>query len=138
MDLLIAMGYGGPSEDAGRAIGQSGDDGVDGVIDQDPLGVDQIYLQAKRYGPTNSVGPGNIRDFYGAPSIKKATKGIFVTTSHFTSAAYQTAKNLGSRIVLIDGAQLAKLMIKYNIGCRDKNVLHIKQIDEGYFEEGTE
>jgi restriction system protein len=135
VDLLIAMGYGGTSEDAGRALGQSGDNGVDGVIDQDPLGVDQIYLQAKRYGPANSVGSGDIRDFYGALSIKKATKGIFVTTSHFTAAADQTARDLGSRIVLIDGSQLAKLMIKYNIGCRDKDVLHIKQIDEGYFDE---
>ncbi len=138
VDLLIAMGYGGTSEDAGRALGQSGDNGVDGVIDQDPLGVDQIYLQAKRYGPANSVGPGDIRDFYGALSIKKATKGIFVTTSHFTGAAEQTAKDLGSRIVLIDGPQLAKLMIKYNIGCRDKDVLHIKQIDEGYFDEAAD
>jgi restriction system protein len=138
VDLLIAMGYGGTSEDAGRALGQSGDNGVDGVIDQDPLGVDQIYLQAKRYGPANSVGPGDIRDFYGALSIKKATKGIFVTTSHFTGAAEQTAKDLGSRIVLIDGPQLAKLMIKYNIGCRDKDVLHIKQIDEGYFDEAED
>jgi restriction system protein len=138
VDLLIAMGYGGTSEDAGRALGQSGDNGVDGVIDQDPLGVDQIYLQAKRYGPTNSVGSGAIRDFYGALSIKKATKGIFVTTSHFTGAAEQSAKELGSRIVLIDGPQLAKLMIKYNIGCRDKDVLHIKQIDEGYFDEAAD
>lgn len=135
VDLLIAMGYGGTSENAGRALGQSGDNGVDGVIDQDPLGVDQIYLQAKRYGPANSVGPSDIRDFYGALSIKKATKGIFVTTSSFTGAAQQTAKDLGSRIVLIDGPQLAKLMTKYNIGCRDKDVLHIKQIDEGYFDE---
>lgn len=135
VDLLIAMGYGGTSEDAGRALGQSGDNGVDGVIDQDPLGVDQIYLQAKRYGPSNSVGPADIRDFYGALSIKKATKGIFVTTSHFTGAAEQTAKDLGSRIVLIDGPQLAKLMTKYNVGCRDKDVLYIKQIDEGYFDE---
>ena len=135
VDLFIAMGYGGTSEDAGRALGQTGDNGVDGVIDQDPLGVDQIYLQAKRYGPANSVGPGDIRDFYGALSIKKATKGIFVTTSNFTGAAQQTARDLGSRIVLIDGPQLAKLMIKYNVGCRDKDVLRIKQIDEGYFEE---
>ncbi|MBY8976863.1 restriction endonuclease [Rhodobacteraceae bacterium NNCM2] len=134
VDLLIAMGYGGTSEDAGRALGQSGDNGVDGVIDQDPLGVDQIYLQAKRYGAGNSVGSGDIRDFYGALSIKRATKGIFVTTSHFTGAADQAAKDLGSRIVLIDGPQLAKLMIKYNIGCRDKDVLHIKQIDEAYFD----
>lgn len=133
VDLLIAMGYGGTSEDAGRALGQSGDNGVDGVIDQDPLGVDQIYLQAKRYGAGNSVGPSDIRDFYGALSIKRATKGIFVTTSHFTGAAEQAANDLGSRIVLIDGPQLAKLMISYNIGCRDRDVLRIKQIDEGYF-----
>lgn len=136
VDLLVAMGYGGTSEDAGRALGQSGDNGVDGVIDQDPLGVDQIYLQAKRYGPGNSVGPGEIRDFYGALSINKATKGIFVTTSHFTGSAEQTARDLGSRIVLIDGPQLAKLMVKYNVGCRDKDVLRIKQIDESYFDEG--
>lgn len=135
VDLLLAMGYGGTSDDAGRALGQSGDNGVDGVIDQDPLGVDQIYLQAKRYGAGNSVGAGEIRDFYGALSIKKATKGIFVTTSSFTASAQQTARDLGSRIVLIDGPQLAKLMIRYNIGCRDKDVLHIKSIDEGYFED---
>ncbi|MEP3895146.1 MAG: restriction endonuclease [Litorimonas sp.] len=138
VELLIAMGYGGTSEDAGRALGQSGDNGVDGVIDQDPLGVDQIYLQAKRYGAGNSVGSGDIRDFYGALSIKRATKGIFVTTSHFTNSAEQAAKDLGSRIVLIDGPQLAKLMIKYNVGCRDKDILHIKQIDEGYFEEASD
>jgi restriction system protein len=138
VELLIAMWYGGTSEDAGRALGQSGDNGVDGVIDQDPLGVDQIYLQAKRYGAGNSVGSGDIRDFYGALSIKRATKGIFVTTSHFTSSAEQAAKDLGSRIVLIDGPQLAKLMIKYNVGCRDKDILHIKQIDEGYFEEASD
>jgi len=135
VELLIAMGYGGSTEDAGRALGQSGDNGVDGVIDQDPLGVDQIYLQAKRYGANNLVGPGDIRDFYGALSIHRATKGIFVTTSGFTSSAIQTAASLGSRIVLIDGPELAKLMIRYNIGCRDKDVLHIKQIDEAYFEE---
>ncbi len=138
VDLLIAMGYGGTSEDAGRALGQSGDGGVDGVIDQDPLGVDQIYLQAKRYGSENKVGPGDVRDFYGALSIKRATKGIFVTTSDFTSSAEQAAKDLGSRIVLINGPQLARLMIKYNIGCRDKDVLHIKQIDEAYFDEASD
>lgn len=137
VELFIAMGYGGTSEDAGRALGQSGDNGVDGVIDQDPLGVDQIYLQAKRYGVTTSVGPAEIRDFFGALSLKKASKGIFVTTSQFSSAAQQTAKDLGTRIVLINGAQLAKLMITYNVGCREKEVLHIKQIDEGYFEDAT-
>ena len=132
--LLLAMGYGGTSEEAGRAIGQSGDDGVDGVIDQDPLGVDQIYVQAKRYGEGNNIGAGAIRDFYGALSLKKAHKGIFVTTSAFSPAAIDTARGLGSRIVLIDGPQLAKLMIRYNVGCRDEEVLYLKKVDEDFFE----
>lgn len=134
VQLLIAMGYGGTSEDAGRALGQSGDDGVDGVIDQDPLGVDQIYLQAKRYAEENNVGPAAIRDFFGALNLKKAQKGIFVTTSDFTVAAGQTAKDLGTRIVLINGDELARLMIRYNIGCRDEDVLHIKKVDEDFFD----
>ncbi|WP_417308040.1 restriction endonuclease [Devosia sp.] len=133
IELLLAMGYGGSSEDAARAIGQSGDHGVDGVVDQDPLGVDQLYVQAKRYGEANPVGPGHIRDFFGALNLKKAQKGLFVTTSSFSQAAVQTGKDLGMRIVLIDGPQLAKLMIRYNVGCRDEDILHIKKIDEEYF-----
>jgi len=135
VDLLLAMGYGGTSEDAGRALGKSGDDGVDGVIDQDPLGVDQIYVQAKRYAEGNSVGSGAIRDFFGALSLKKAQKGIFVTTSSFSPSALQTAKDLGTRIVLIDGVQLARLLIRYNVGCRDEEVLHLKRVDEEFFEQ---
>ncbi len=135
VDLLLAMGYGGTSEDAGRSLGCSGDNGVDGVIDQDPLGVDQIYIQAKRYQESNTIGSSDIRDFFGSLSLKKASKGIFVTTSSFTSSATQTAKDLNHRIVLIDGKQLAKLMIRYNIGCRDEEVLHIKKLDEDYFDE---
>ncbi len=134
IDLLIAMGYGGTSEDAGRALGRSGDNGVDGVIDQDPLGVDQIYIQAKRYQENNTVGAADIRDFFGSLSLKKASKGIFVTTSSFTPSAIDTSKNLSHRIVLIDGKQLAKLMIRYNIGCRDEEILYIKKIDEEYFD----
>ena len=134
VQLLIAMGYGGTSEEAGRALGQTGDGGVDGVIDQDPLGVDQIYIQAKRYADGNNIGSGAIRDFFGALNIKKAQKGIFVTSSKFSPAAEETAAALGMRIVLIDGLQLAKLMIRYNIGCRDEDVLHIKKIDEDFFE----
>lgn len=134
VDLLVAMGYGGTSEAPGRALGRSGDDGVDGVVDQDPLGVDQIYLQAKRYKPENNIGSGAIRDFFGSLSLKRAQKGIFVTTSAFSSAALQTARDLGSRIVLIDGGQLARLMIRYNVGCRDEQVLHLKKVDEDYFE----
>ena len=134
VNLLVAMGYGGSSDEAGRALGRSGDDGVDGVIDQDPLGVDQIYLQAKRYAEGNNIGAGAIRDFFGALSLKRATKGIFVTTSSFSPPAIETARGLGSRIVLIDGAQLTRLMLRYNIGCRDEDVLHIKKVDEDYFE----
>ncbi len=135
IELLIGMGYGGTSENAGKAIGRSGDDGVDGVIDQDPLGVDQIYIQAKRYAEGNNIGSGAIRDFFGALNLKKAQKGIFFTSSAFTSSAIQTANDLGVRIVLIDGLYLAKLMITYNIGCRDEEVLHLKKVDEEFFEQ---
>lgn len=134
VQLLLAMGYGGSSEDAGRAIGQSGDDGVDGVIDQDPLGVDQIYIQAKRYREDNQIGPGPIREFFGSLSLKKAQKGIFVTTSGFSRSAQETARQLGGRIVLIDATQLGRLMVRYNVGCRDQQVIHIKRVDEDFFE----
>lgn len=138
VELLLAMGYGGTSEDAARALGQSGDNGVDGVVDQDPLGVDQVYVQAKRYAETNKVGSGDIRDFFGALNLKKAQKGIFFTTSSFSPAAVQTAQDLGMRIVLIDGAQLAKLMIKYGVGCREEEVLYLMGVDEEYFERGMD
>ena len=132
--LLIAMGYGGSSSDAGRALGRSGDGGVDGVIDQDPLGVDQIYVQAKRYAPGNAVGAGQVRDFFGALNIRRASKGILVTTSSFTEDAVRTTRDLGQRIVLIDGHRLAQLMIRYNVGCREEEVLRVKKVDEEFFE----
>ena len=135
VDLFITMGYGGSKKDAGRTLGRTGDDGVDGVIDQDQLGVDQIYLQAKRYAKGNNVGAGAIRDFFGALSLKRATKGIFVTTSAFSESAIKTANGLGNRIVLIDGVQLSRLMLQYNIGCRNMEVLHLKKIDEDYFDQ---
>lgn len=134
VELLTAMGYGGTSEDAGRAIGKSGDDGVDGVIDQDPLGVDQIYIQAKRYAEGNKISAGALRDFFGALSLKKAQKGIFVTTSDFSEAAIRTANDLGSRIVLINGRKLSYLLLRYEVGCRTEEVLHIKKIDEDFFD----
>lgn len=134
IELLLAMGYGGTGEGAAHALGKSGDNGIDGVIDQDPLGVDQIYIQAKRYSEGNNVGSGDIRDFFGALNLKKAQKGIFITTSDFTPSAIQTAKDLGMRIVLINGKELAKLMLRYNIGSRDEQVLHLKKIDEEFFE----
>ncbi|EKD4047505.1 restriction endonuclease [Vibrio parahaemolyticus] len=134
IDLLIAMGYGGSNEGMAHTLGKSGDNGVDGVISQDPLGVDQIYIQAKRYADGNNVGAGEIRDFFGALNLKKAQKGIFITTSDFTVSAMQTVKDLGMRIVLINGKELAKLMLRYNIGSRDEQVLHLKKIDEDFFE----
>ncbi|MFT5716578.1 MAG: restriction system protein [Oleiphilaceae bacterium] len=134
IELLIAMGYGGTGEGAAHALGKSGDNGIDGVIDQDPLGVDQIYIQAKRYAEGNNIGAGDIRDFFGALNLKKAQKGIFITTSNFTASAVQTAKDLGMRIVLINGNELAKLMLRYNIGSRDEQTLHLKKIDEDFFE----
>jgi restriction system protein len=135
IDLLLAMGYGGTGDGAAHALGKSGDNGIDGVIDQDPLGVDQIYIQAKRYAQANNIGAGDIRDFFGALNLKKAQKGIFITTSDFTPSAVQTAKDLGMRIVLINGKELAKLMLRYNIGSRDEQVLHLKKIDEEFFED---
>ncbi|RTR27020.1 restriction endonuclease [Shewanella atlantica] len=135
IQLLLAMGYGGTGEGAAHALGKSGDNGIDGVIDQDPLGVDQIYIQAKRYAEGNNIGASDIRDFFGALNLKKAQKGIFITTSDFTSSAQQTARDLGMRIVLINGQELSKLMLRYNIGSRDEQVLHLKKIDEEFFEE---
>ncbi|MBD1580673.1 restriction endonuclease [Pseudoalteromonas sp. S16_S37] len=134
IELLVAMGYGGTGEGAAHALGKTGDNGVDGVIDQDPLGVDQIYIQAKRYSEGNNIGAGDIRDFFGALNLKKAHKGIFITTSDFTAAAVDTAQNLGTRIVLINGKELAGLMLRYNIGSRDEQVLHLKKIDEEFFD----
>ncbi|TIX43229.1 MAG: restriction endonuclease [Mesorhizobium sp.] len=134
VNLLLAMGYGGSAADAGRALGRSGDDGVDGVIDQDPLGLDRVYIQAKRYTAGNSVGSGAIRDFFGSLDRHKAAKGIFVTTSTFTVSAHETAEYLSKRIVLINGEHLTRLMIRHNVGCRVEEVLHVKKIDEDFFE----
>jgi len=132
--LLTAMGYGGSVADAGRALGQSGDGGVDGVIDEDALGLDRIYVQAKRYRDGNAVGAGAIRDFFGALDQFKASKGVFVTTSSFTAAARQTAEGLSKRIVLIDGPQLAVLLIRFGVGCRVEETISIKRLDEDFFE----
>ncbi len=134
VQLLLAMGYGGTLAQAGKAIGKSGDNGVDGVIDQDTLGLDRVYVQAKRYGEDVTVGPGDIRDFFGSLDMHKASKGLFVTTSSFTKAANDTAEKLGKRIVLIDGHDLAKLMIRFNVGCRVEEVFEMKKIDEEFFE----
>lgn len=132
--LLISMGYGGSVKEAGRVLGQSGDNGVDGVIDQDALGLDRVYVQAKRYAAGNNIGAGAIRDFFGSLDRHKANKGLFVTTSNFSTSAQETADFLSKRIVLIDGTQLARLMIRYDVGCRIEETLHLKKIDEDFFE----
>ncbi len=132
--LLLSMGYGGSVADAGRALGRSGDDGVDGVIDQDALGLDRVYVQAKRYALGNNIGSGAIRDFFGSLDRHKAAKGLFVTTSSFSPSARETADFLSKRIVLIDGGLLTELMLRYNVGCRVEDTLHIKKIDEDFFE----
>lgn len=131
VNLLLSMGYGGSTKDAGRTLGRSGDDGV---IDQDALGLDRVYIQAKRYAPGNGIGAGAIRDFFGSLDRHKAAKGLFVTTSNFSSSARETAELLSKRIVLIDGVQLANLMIRHNVGCRIEDTLYIKKVDEEFFE----
>ncbi|NQW46466.1 MAG: restriction endonuclease [Planctomycetes bacterium] len=134
--LLIVMGYGGSAGKAGAALvtGKSNDGGVDGLIDQDALGLDRVYVQAKRYADGNSIGSPAIRDFFGALDSFKAAKGMFITTSSFSPAAIHTASTLSKRIVLIDGKQLVGLMILHNVGCRVDDTLYIKSMDEEFFE----
>jgi len=134
VDLLLAMGYGGSRAEAGRALGRSGDGGVDGVIDEDTLGLDRIYVQAKRYAENSPIGPGAIRDFFGSLDRFKAAKGLFVTTSSFTSTARDTAEMLSKRIVLMDGRQFARQMIRFNVGCRVQESYDVKKVDEDFFE----
>jgi restriction system protein len=133
--LLLRMGYGGQREEAGRAIGKSGDGGIDGVIDQDPLGLDRVYLQAKRYKLDVPVSEPEIRAFSGSLGAAKASKGVFVTTSYFTRPALEFAERHPFKMVLIDGTQLAALMIRHNVGVRTAETLHVKKLDEDFFEE---
>lgn len=132
--LLLTIGYGVSGERSGRVLGRTGDDGVDGVIEQDALGLDRIYVQAKRYSETNIVGPSAIRDFFGSLDRHKAPKGLFVTTSSFSKSARETADYLSKRIALVDGDGLAKLMIKYNVGCQTHDMVELKKIDEDFFQ----
>ena len=133
VDLLVAMGYGGSRQEAGRRIGKSGDGGIDGVIDEDPLGLDVIYLQAKRYSPDNKVSSPEIRAFAGSLDGFGANKGVFVTTSSFTKDAVSFADRVSRRIILMDGEELARLMSRYGVGVRVAASYQIKRIDEDYF-----
>lgn len=135
IDLLVAMGY-GTGRDAGQVRGKAGDGGIDGVIREDRLGLDLIYVQAKRYAADNSVGPDKLREFSGALDFTGARKGVFITTSRFTPEATRFAAQLQmKRIVLIDGDELTDLMIQHDVGVQPKSEpIIVKEIDLNYFE----
>lgn len=135
IDLLVNMGYGGTRKDAGAAIGQSGDGGIDGIIKEDRLGLDIVYVQAKRWGPDNTVGRPEIQKFAGALQGHRARKGVFLATSSFSKEALDYVSHIDSKIVLIDGDQLSQLMIDYGIGVSLVATYELKRIDSDYFVE---
>lgn len=133
IDLLLSMGYGGTRKDAGEAIGRSGDEGIDGIIKEDRLGLDIVYIQAKRW--ENLVSRPEIQKFAGALQGQRAKKGIFITTSTFTKEAREYAEKIDTKIILIDGEKLAELMIEHNIGVSPVSSYSIKKVDQDYFSE---
>lgn len=133
VDLLVHMGYGGSFSEAAQVIGKSGDEGIDGIIKEDKLGLDTIYIQAKRW--KGVVGRPEIQKFAGALLGQKASKGVFITTSSFTKEAEEYAASVGRKVVLIDGQKLASLMIEHNVGISTVRTFEIKRIDSDYFEE---
>ena len=133
VELLVKMGYGGSMADAGKAVGRSGDGGIDGIIKEDRLGLDVIYIQAKRW--EDSVGRPEIQKFVGALHMHKARKGVFITASGFTKEAKEYVRLVDTKVVLIDGEQLAQLMIDCNLGVSTVATYEVKKIDEDYFSE---
>ena len=133
VDLLVAMGYGGSHEDAAQQLGKSGDGGIDGVIDEDRLGLDRIYVQAKRYAVGSSVGRPEVQGFVGSLVGRGASKGVFVTTSTFSKHAIDYARGLQQRVILIDGSQLTELMIEFGVGVRTSRAIEVKRVDEDFF-----
>jgi restriction system protein len=133
VDLVVRMGYGGTRKDAGEALGKSGDEGIDGIIKEDPLGLDIIYLQAKRWEGT--VGRPEIQKFAGALQGQRAKKGIFITTSSFSLEALEYVSRIESKIILIDGARLARLMFDHGIGVATASTYEVKRIDSDYFDD---
>jgi restriction system protein len=134
VSVLTAMGYGG-SAGASEHLGKAGDEGLDGVIRQDPLGLDRIYVQAKRYATRKTVGRPDIQEFVGALHGAQADREIFITTSRFTHEAIAYADRVAARVVLIDGQALGNLMVQHNIGVQDQHTYVIKRIDEDFFDE---
>lgn len=133
VELLVAMGYGGTQRETARAVGKSGDEGIDGIIDEDKLGLETIYIQAKRWQPTSKVRSPLVRDFVGALTGKNARKGVFITTSDFTDDARNFVAGLSIKVVLINGERLANLMIDYGIGVTTQINYEIKNLDTDYF-----
>jgi len=133
VDLLVKMGYGGNRQDAGKAMGKSGDGGIDGIINEDRLGLDVIYIQAKRW--EGSVGRPEIQKFAGALQGQRARKGVFITTSNFTKEAKEYASLIESKIILIGGEQLSKLMAEHNVGVSTVGMYELKKLDSDYFDE---
>ena len=131
LDVLVALGYGGSKRDAAERVGRSGDGGVDGVIREDALGLDAIYVQAKKWARDRTIGPREIREFIGALQDAEAAKGVFITTSSFSSEARDLARR--RRIALIDGAELAGLMVDAEVGATVVRRFDIKRVDEDYF-----
>lgn len=133
VELLVKMGYGGSMKDAGKAIGKSGDEGIDGTIKEDKLGLDIIYIQAKRWKEGNTVGRPEIQKFVGALAGQGAKKGIFITASSFTREALEYTPKNETKIIMLDGNQLANLMIEYNLGVSIQQSYEIKKLDSDYF-----
>ncbi len=132
VDLLVKMGYGGNRQDAGRALGKSGDGGIDGIINEDCLGLDVIYIQAKRW--EGSVGRPEIQKFAGALQGQRAKKGVFITTSFFTKEAKEYVSLIESKIILIDGEHLSRLMAEHNVGVSTVGQYEVKNLDSDYFD----
>ena len=133
VDLLIAMGFGGGDPEMGNRIGRSGDGGIDGVIQEDALGLDAVYVQAKRYKDGNSIGSPHLFSFIGSLVGQRATKGVFVTTSSFTKDAREYVKTVQHRVVLIDGEELAKLLVRHGVCVQIDRTFVVKKLDEDYF-----
>lgn len=135
VDLLVAMNYGGGDPSMAKRLGKSGDGGIDGIVNEDALGLDAVYIQAKRYAADNKVGRPALQAFVGSLTGEGATKGILVTPSDFSKDARDYLNKVQHRIVLINGEQLARLMIQHNVGVRVKEVYRLRAIDTDYFAE---
>jgi restriction system protein len=135
VELLVKMGYGGSRKDAGKAIGKAGDEGIDGVISEDRLGLDIVYLQAKKWEGT--VGRPEIQKFVGALHGKRAKKGVYMTTGSFSGDATTYVEHIDPKVVLIDGCRLAEFMIDFEVGVSTARTYYVKRIDSDYFEEGS-